>query len=795
MTNQAEIRLYKDAKEFADTYPFIPYQYSMLQDLLTSLRNKSASGKNLSNAARSMLRIFKDTAASASEMETDYITPLYAFYDAIQPELDSPTNIVFHRVAECSCLDEFDINVLKTLFLVKYYDRLDKTLANISALMVSSFDDQRQSLRIKVEESLNKLVRENFVQVYADSYMFLSNDEQEISREIRNELVDQGAIYKDISNVAFGTIFNLSSGKLKGRQFNKYVEDENIMHTDYELSVRILVTDRVTDPYLPQASADSILFKIPDGRKVVDAFADYLRTENYIRKKEGTQQAPGIKSILEGKRNEIKSMRDYARSLLDTALKNSRIFINKEESTISDSLSPEKRLNDAVEKLVASVYNKHEYVNRTKSSLEINKFLEEKVSDAYESVISGMQNAFGDLIGYLELQGALNGNVVVKDIMDRYKKKPYGFETEDVQWMLAVLLKYGRIDLTFEGKRYSGAGCSYKDAKNCILTSKNYDKVRVNLRQAITQDQIIRASDIVSVLFAKTSMKTEDSVIRECNAGASARLADIDSCLEIYRDHPRYPGRDVLKNAREIFEKLSKSKSPELFSFIDENEEKLRNLNNEIQGIYDFLQPDSYSRKLFDRGVSTLNRCNGIGAYLDQDTKVNIGKISDILDSGVLLDLPKLNNLCSDVNEAVDAATEKVRIDELDNLKDVVDRDGYIFEAYPELYEQFRNELARVSDEIQSGSSIPQIMTARGSISMIIGSLKAKIPKSSEPDHGPVAPPVEPPAPKTAKIMIRTIAPTEVKTIGSEQDIESVLDGMREKMKEKLANGPFDIIW
>ncbi len=795
MINQAEIRLYRDAKEFADTYPFIPYQYSMLQDMLTSLRNKSASGKNLSNAARSMLRIFKDTAASASEMDTNYITPLYAFYDAIQPELDSPTNIVFNNAAECSRLDDFDINVLKTLFLVKYYDKLDKTLDNIAALMTSSFSDKRGDLKEEVEDSLKNLVRENFVQAYANTYMFLSNEEQEISREIRNEVVDQGMIYKDISDVAFGNIFNLSSGKLKGRQFNKFVEDENIMHTDYELSVRILITNRVTDPFIPETSADSILFKIPDGKMVVNAFADYLRTENYIRKKEGTQQAPGIKSILDGKHNEIKFMREYARSLLDTALKNSRVFINRNESTISDSLSPEKRLSDAMDALVASVYNKHEYVDHTRASKEIDGFLETKILDTYENVISGMQNAFEDLIGYMESQETRNVSLVVKDIMDRYRKKPYGFETEDVQWMLAVLLKYGRIDLTFEGKSYCGAGCSYRDAKNCILTSKNYDKVRVNLRQAITQNQIIRASDIIRVLFAKTSMKTEESVVRECNAGASARLDEINSCLEIYRNNPKYPGRDTFVNAREAVEKLFKLKSPELFTFIDENEEKLRNLNDEIQYIFDFLQPDSNSRKLFDRGISTLDRCNSIRVYLDQDTKDKLGKISGILDSGVLPDLPKLNCLCDDVDETIDATTEHVRNCELERLKNIMEQDGHLFEAYPELCEKFRNELACILEEIQNGTSIPQIMTAIGSISGIISSLKAKIPEPLGPGHEPSAPPIESPTSKNAKIMVRTIAPTEVKTIGSEQDIEVVLNGMREKMKEKLASGPFDIIW
>ena len=795
MKNQAEIRLYKDANEFTDTYPFIPYQYPMLQDMLTSLRNKSASGKNLSNAARSMLRIFKDTAASASGMETDYVTPLHAFYEAIQPELDSPTNIVFHNASECGSLDDFDIDVLKTLFLVKYYDRLDKNLDNISALMISSFNDERLSLRRKVQESLDRLVRENFVQVNADSYMFLSNEEQEISREIRNEVVDASSIYKDISNTAFGTIFNISSGKLKGRQFNRFVEDENITHTEYELSVRILVTDKVPESYLPDRSTDSVLFKIPDGNRVVNAFADYLRTENYIRKKEGTQQAPSVKLILNSKRNEIKTMREYAKSLLDTALGNSRIFINGVESSISDNLSAEKRLNDAMGILVNSVYSKRGYVDRSRSSADIEAFLRGITNVPFEETISNMQNAFGDLIDYLGFEGNRRSSLVIKDIMDRYRKKPFGFETNDVQWMLAVMLKYGRIDLTYEGKSYSGSTCSFQDAKSCILIPKNYDRVKVEIRQAITQDQITRASDIVSALFARTSMKTEESVVRECNAGASAKLIEIDSCLYIYKEHPRYPGKNKMVNARDAVGKLSMLRSPDLFDFIDQNENRLRSLNDEIQDVYDFLQPDSCRRILFDRGESTLDRCEQLDSYLDQNTKETVEKIADILNSGAFTDLPKLNKLCSDVDEAVNIATKRTRDSEINDLQRVIEENGRLFEEYPELYEEFRNKFGRVLEDIQNGTSIPQIMTAKGSISVILSSLKTKIPQLSGPDSEAPTPPFEPPAPKNTKVIIRTIAPTDVKTIRSEEDIETVLNRMREMMKAKLGDGPFDIIW
>ena len=48
-------KLYEDANEFADVYPFIPYQFNLLGDVLTSIREHSSSGKHLAEGERSMI--------------------------------------------------------------------------------------------------------------------------------------------------------------------------------------------------------------------------------------------------------------------------------------------------------------------------------------------------------------------------------------------------------------------------------------------------------------------------------------------------------------------------------------------------------------------------------------------------------------------------------------------------------------------------------------------------------------------------------------------------------------------
>ena len=55
-----EKKLYSNNNDFAEVYPFVPYQFNLLASVLTSIRTHGASGKHLSEGERSMLALFKE---------------------------------------------------------------------------------------------------------------------------------------------------------------------------------------------------------------------------------------------------------------------------------------------------------------------------------------------------------------------------------------------------------------------------------------------------------------------------------------------------------------------------------------------------------------------------------------------------------------------------------------------------------------------------------------------------------------------------------------------------------------
>jgi hypothetical protein len=109
-----------------------------------------------------MLALFKESAVKLMDKSEGAIVPFNMFYDALEQFLDHSHKGVIIRAYNNELInpdkseDCFDVDVLKTLFMIKYVKEVVANLENITSLMVSHIDDDRIELKTKVEEALKK---------------------------------------------------------------------------------------------------------------------------------------------------------------------------------------------------------------------------------------------------------------------------------------------------------------------------------------------------------------------------------------------------------------------------------------------------------------------------------------------------------------------------------------------------------------------------------------------------------------------------------------------------------------
>lgn len=180
-----DIKGYSGSAEFSATYPFVPYQFIIIQKVLAEIRKHGNSGKHLSGGERSMLSGFQEAAQKVQGKDENALVPFFQFYDTVHTFLESPIRRVIDRCQTAADkndgLEQRDVSVLKLLYLIRYIDDVKASIDNIAILMVDDIRTDKITLRREVAESLERLERQNYVARNGDNYSFLTDEEQDIA--------------------------------------------------------------------------------------------------------------------------------------------------------------------------------------------------------------------------------------------------------------------------------------------------------------------------------------------------------------------------------------------------------------------------------------------------------------------------------------------------------------------------------------------------------------------------------------------------------------------------------------
>ena len=93
-------------------------------------------------------------------------------------------------------------------------------LANLDNIVILMADDIRVDkiiMRAQVSGSLDRLLSQNYIGRSGDTYNFLTDEEQDIQKEITNTMVDTSTIVGKIAHIIFGDIY-----ETKKYRYEKY---------------------------------------------------------------------------------------------------------------------------------------------------------------------------------------------------------------------------------------------------------------------------------------------------------------------------------------------------------------------------------------------------------------------------------------------------------------------------------------------------------------------------------------------------------------------------------------------
>lgn len=729
-----EKKLYADENDFACVYPFVPYQFNLLASVLTSIRTHGASGKHLSEGERSMLAMFKESAMEYKECEVGTIIPFHAFYDALENFLDHSHRGVIIRAYENDMINPehkekvFAVDVLKVLFMIKYVDKVVvANIDNITSLMAEGIDDDRIALKGKVEDALKVLMRQNLVQKNGDIYVFLTDEEQEINREIESQSVEMAEIINKVSEMIYEDIFTDKKYKypaFNGRysfHFNQIVDDRPYKPTqNFDVGVRILTpaSDYGTDETtlrMVSGQGREVLVVLPDDRAFMDEIQRYLKIEKYLRLNTSSALSK-YESIKEAKRLEMRERNANAKLFLTESLKDAVIYVNGDRAQINVK-EVSARINEALGRLVKTVYHKLNYIDAAMGEDEIRKLL--KTSNQITLNLEGGTepniHALDDVLQYVAGNSRMHVKTSMKSIKDRFMKAPYGFVEDDVQWLVAKLFKRGELSFFVNGASVTMMNKDVEEIINYITKKAFVEKLMMEERVRVQDKDKKVVRDVLKELFHTSSPSDdEDAVMNYFISFANKLITELRVMKKDY-DRAKYPGLKVIEEGIRIMSDIVHIQFPvEFFQTVSKRQDDLLDFAEDYEPIKAFFAGEQ--KGIFDKSLLYLEKYDDSKTYIvDTELENVVDAVRTIVKKDKpFADIPKLPELLKQFTDSY----SKVLDDQLAPVLDAIsESQKRVFEELntKEYKESKINAYNDMFLEIQNGAeSCTNVSTLRG---------------------------------------------------------------------------------
>ena len=649
--NAAEMKLYKNSEDFAEVYPFIPYQFNLLQATFNGIREHGASGKSLSKGERSLLGAYQQVAVQYMNKDTNVLIPFSAFYSTIETFLDSSIRSVIIHAEKNDNLDEFDVEVLKLLFLIKYVKEIKSNIENLSTLLVDNIDTQKKEIKDKVQNSLNKLIRETLVQKNGDEYIFLTNDEQDVNKEIKNMQIDAGEITQKVGEIIFDDIYGENKFTYSRKYifaFNKIIDDRTRGPQNNEIGVKIITANfnligGTSQSELKQLSVreNNVIVSIAKDDKFIEEIENVLKIDAYLRLKSGTKTTSAIEDIKSKKSREREERLKRAKFLIEESLRTSEIYVNGTLLELKEKSGVDK-INEGLKYLINSKYNKINYIKEFKdSSKDLFDIMDAKLNQM--SLVDKDPNrlAIEEIKTHIETSTARNLQVTVKSVLSKFSNAPYGWKDIDIQGIIVTLFKKQDIKAILNDEVLAP---NNREIVNYVTKRDYVERVILKTREKVPNKYIEALKDLNKDIFGFSSIPSdEDGMMASFKESSRSELQKIDLMLNNFSIGCKYPGEDILKNGQKLFKEVIDIKDTlEFFKEVYNLENDFLDYVDNIDNIKGFfykkgngmidMKSEGEQKKIFDNAIKILENYDENKEFiLDDDIKTIINEIKSIL--------------------------------------------------------------------------------------------------------------------------------------------------------------------
>ncbi|SFK15020.1 hypothetical protein SAMN04488082_11566 [Desulfomicrobium apsheronum] len=794
--DSAHLKTYRDRVDFAGCYPFAPYHFQLVQKIFESIRKAGATGLHLSRGERSMLDAFQSAAINVASKDIGALVPLYEFYPSIESFLDTAVKRTIEQASGNDGLEKpFDIQLLKTLFLIRYVDIIKPNVENLVTLFVDQVDSDRLSLKRRIEAGLQRLEKETLITRNGDLFFFLTNEEQTVRRQIKNIDITGSEELKLLSEIIFAEIFKDQS-KFKYRPYKRdyaFVRllDGHPYSSKVDQDIAVEIISPLNDQYALFNSMKCILysgehlgrivFKLPDQKELGIEVRDYLQTDKFIRLNSDASQTVEFKKILRELQEENRERRTRLTVLIENLLCQAKVYVLQQELQLKNS-GAKGALDEALEYVIQNVFLKFSYlevvhddpIKELRAVLLSNDVARTQLQMDLPQVNA---QAIKELREHVDLLTAKNHTILLADMVTKFSAKPYGWPEWEVVLLAARLFMAGEIKLVVDDP------LEPRQALDVLTKTTQWRAVRIMKCKLASPEEIEKARKLCQDLFGKIGPESGEALVAHFKEQLQTWRRQLGQFRPLAQTG-QYPGASIIDRALGVIEGiLTIRDSYECIIAFNRKKNDLLDAGDdihELSGFYANQKPTwdklRQSLRIFNTNAAALNKNADAAQALKRLQEIAAhdspyGMIKDV--EGYILKVATVNErMICDIKKVVRTDLE-AKIQIIDSLLDKMN-------ATIDVHNQILDPLQVLLKTIEEEQSIPSLSYIREESEKLLEEAIIKIDDIKSKDNNHTI------STKTKFIDLKLI--TNKVYLESVEDIDNLITELKDKLLSELNN-------
>nr|WP_294863886.1 BREX system P-loop protein BrxC [uncultured Pseudogulbenkiania sp.] len=711
-------------ESFASNYPFAPYHFQLVQKVFEEIRKVGATGAHLAYGERSMLDAFQMAAMTIADRGIGALVPMHSFYRAVEGFLDTAVKRTIDQASENSVLDAFDVQILRTLFMIRYVDLIKGTLDNLVTLSIEQVDEDKLALRRRIEDTLQRLEKESLITRNGDQFVFLTNEERDITRKIKaTEISDENKelstlIYKDLlkdknkfrysvnkTDYSIGRF--LDGHSLEGRyEYDLRVEVISPLDLDYALYGEAGCINKSSE-----APAGLALIKLPDSKEFFTELRTWLKTNKFIRLNDDGSQ-PELTRILADRGRENQERKKRLRLMLEELLERAEVYALGQHLKLTSN-NIQNKFDEACLYLLENTYTKLGYLRVLQQEPERELHAVLNSNDIAQLGLSlegeeGNPQAIKEVEQFITLRASGNDRLLVADIIERFNKRPYGWPDGEILLILGRLAVTSRISF-----HAAGPSLPLPEVFDYLTNSRRRREISVQKKRQTDEALLRQARNLSQDLFNALGPAGEKELHEFYRNHLDTWLVDLKS-YKSKIDVGRFPGKDTVERSILSLQRLlSNSDSVDFFKAVVDNKGDYLNIEEDYRDLHEFFSNQLHTWQQLQQALRRFEK-NKQALGMDDKARKALVELHAIEQSAApynqLHKVAALVETVESVNAAIlaDKRNDALALvdEKITQLQAEIDKSGI---DTPELSNRLLRPLQLIKAELESETSISAI--------------------------------------------------------------------------------------